>query len=148
GDMGIGPDMAMPPPDMAGAMMPDVLLPEGVALMASAARKSDGTPGIAYYDRTRGNLRLVEWNPSTNAWNTPVILDGEDPQGNDLGDVGLYTSLVYDANGVAHISYENATKDSLLYINTKTKMPEVVDDGYHPKDEQIADGSHSPVWHR
>ena len=112
GDMGApGPDMAMPPVDMAGSTPPDVLLPEGIALMASAARKADGTPGIAYYDRTRGNLRFVEWNPSTNAWNTPQILDGEDAMGTDLGDVGLYNSLTYDAAGVAHISYENATKD-------------------------------------
>ncbi len=146
-DMGVGPDMAMPPADMAGTTPPDVLLPEGIALMAAAARKPDGSPGIAYYDRTRGNLRFVEWNPSTNAWNKPQILDGEDAQGNDLGDVGLYTSLTYDMNGVAHISYENASKDSLFYINTKTKMPEVVDNGYHPKDEQTQDGIDSPVWH-
>ena len=142
-----GPDMATPPPDMAGTTPGDVLLPEGIALMAAAARKPDGSPGIAYYDRTRGNLRLVEWNPSTNAWNKPVMLDGEDAMGNDLGDVGLYPSLIYDGMNVAHISYENASKDSLLYINNKTKMPEVVDDGYRPKDEQTHDGLDSPVWH-
>ncbi len=147
GDMGVGPDMAMPPPDMAGQMPADVLLPEGIAIMAAAARKMDGTPGISYYDRTRGNLRYVEWNPSTNAWNKPQILDGEDAMGNDLGDVGLYSSLTYDAMNVAHISYENASKDSLFYINTMTKTPEVADDGYHPKDEQTQDGIDSPVWH-
>lgn len=145
-DMAVGPDMADadagPPP-----MMPDPLLPEGVAIMASAARKPDGSPGIAYYDRTRGNLRLVEWNASTNAWNTPMILDGEDAQGDDLGDVGLYNSLVYDGQGTAHISYENATLDHLYYINTMAKTPEVVDDGYHPADEQTQDGIDSPVWH-
>jgi hypothetical protein len=146
-DMGNGPDMAMPPPDMAGTTPPDVLLPEGIAIMASSARKMDGTPGIAYYDRTRGNLRYVEWNPSTNAWNKPAILDGEDVNGNDLGDVGLYNSLTFDATGTAHISYENASKDSLLYINNKAKMVEVIDDGYHPKDEQTQDGIDSPLWH-
>jgi MYXO-CTERM domain-containing protein len=150
-DMG-APDMAMGP-DMADAdagappMMTEPLLPEGIALMASAARKADGSPGIAYYDRTRGNLRLVEWNASTNAWNPPVILDGEDADGNDLGDVGLYDSLTYDEEGTAHISYENASLDHLFYINTATKMPEVVDDGYHPADEQTQDGIDSPVWH-
>lgn len=148
GDMGApGPDMAMAPPDMAGTTPPDVLLPEGIALMAAAARKADGSPGVVYYDRTRGNLRLIEWNGSTSAWNKPVVLDGEDAMGNDLGDVGLYASLTYDAMGVGHISYENATKDSLFYLNTMTKMPEVVDDGYHPKDEQTQDGIDSPVWH-
>ncbi|MDB4965555.1 MAG: hypothetical protein JWN44_1244 [Myxococcales bacterium] len=144
---GMGPDMAMPPPDMAGTTPPVELIPEGIALMAAAARKPDGSPGIAYYDRTRGNLRFVEWNASTNAWNKPQVLDGEDAMGNDLGDVGLYTSMTYDTTGVAHISYESSTKDSLIYINSKTKMPEVVDDGYHPKDEQTQDGIDSPVWH-
>jgi hypothetical protein len=147
-DMGApGPDMAMPPPDMAGTTPGDVLLPEGIALMASAARKADGSPGIVYYDRTRGNLRMIEWNASTNAWNKPQILDGEDAMGNDLDDVGLYASLTYDAMNVAHISYENATKDSLYYMNTMAKMRELVDDGYHPKDEQTQDGIDSPVWH-
>jgi len=45
------------------------------------------------------------------------------------------------------VSYENATKDSLFYINNKAKMTELVDDGYHPMDEQTQDGIDSPVWH-
>ncbi|HXU69690.1 MAG TPA: hypothetical protein VN947_10190 [Polyangia bacterium] len=146
GDMGV-PDMAMAMNDMAGTTPPDELLPEGIALMSAAARRTDGSPGIVYYDRTRGNLRFVEYNTSTNAWNKPVILDGEKADGTELGDVGLYPSLIYDGNDTAHISYENATKDSLLYVNTMTKIPEVVDDGYHPKDEQTQDGIDSPVWH-
>jgi hypothetical protein len=137
----------MPPPDMAGTTPPDVLLPEGIALMATASRKTDGSPGVAYYDRTRGNLRYVEWNPTTMAWNKPMVLDGEEATGTDLGDVGLYPSLTYDAMNVGHISYENATKDSLFYMNTMAKMPELVDDGYHPMDEQTQDGIDSPVWH-
>ena len=32
-------------------------------------------------------------------------------------------------------------------MDTMTKMPEIVDDGYHPKDEQTQDGIDSPVWH-
>jgi hypothetical protein len=136
--MAIGPDMAT---------MPHELLPEGIALMASAARKSDGMPGIAYYDRTRGNLRYIEYQTAMNAWGKPAILDGEDGKNNDLGDVGLYNSLSFDDNGIAHISYENATMDSLLYINTMAKLRETVDDGYHPADEQTSDGLDSPVWH-
>lgn len=145
-DMAVGPDMAN---GDAGAPpgMPEELLPEGIAIMASVARKPDGSPGISYYDRTRGNLRLVEWNSSTMKWGTPQILDGEKPDGTDTGDVGLYNSLTYDGNSVAHVSYENATLDRLLYVNTSTKMVEVIDDGYHPKDEQTKDGIDSPVWH-
>ena len=145
-DMALGPDMfngdagAPPAP-------PDLLLPEGIALMASAARKSDGTPGIAYYDRTRGNLRYVELDAKSGTWGKPVVLDGEKPDGSDTGDVGLYNSLTYDGSDVAQISYENASKDQLLYINNKTVTPEIIDNGYHPKDEQTQDGLDSPVWH-
>jgi MYXO-CTERM domain-containing protein len=151
GDAGIpGPDMTAL--DDAGAPvspppMVDLLLPDSIAIMSSVARKSDGTPGIAYYDRKRGNLRLVEWNASGTTWGAPVILDGEDANGNDLGDVGLYNSFVYDDQGVGHISYENATLDSLFYLNTQTKARETVDNGYRPSDETTQDGLPSPVWH-
>jgi hypothetical protein len=155
-DMAVGPDMTMPPSmiDMAGvdaAMAPPAvpyeLLPEGIAIMASAARKPDGSPAVVYYDRTRGNLRYVEFQPSSMKWGVPVILDGEDAKGNDLGDVGLYSSLTFDQAGLGHISYENATLDHLYYMNTMTKKPEIVDDGYHGNDEQTQDGLPSPVWH-
>ena len=46
--------------------------------------------------------------------------------------------MTYDDGDVAHISYVDATHDNLLYVNTKTKMPEVVDDGYHPEGREDA----------
>jgi|GEM_PF-1172585 len=121
------------------------LLPEGTGLMASLARQTDGSLGVVYYDRTRGNLRYA-----TNVggiWGAPVTLDGEAMDGSDTGDVGQYPSLVYDATNVGHISYVDATHDNLLYVNTKTNTPEVADDGYRPKDEQTLDGIDSPVYH-
>ncbi len=125
----------------------DTLLPEGIALMSSAARKSDDSPAIAYYDYVRGNLRYVEWVPSASAWSTPLILDGEDSMGNDTGDVGQYASLVFDNMDIAHISYVDATHDNLLHVDSMTKMPEIVDDGYRPADEMTLDGLASPVYH-
>jgi MYXO-CTERM domain-containing protein len=130
-----------------GSSAPYELLPEGIGLMPSLARKPDDTPGIAYYDRTRGNLRYVEYLPQTGAWSTPVILDGEDPTGNDTGDVGLYPSLAYDESSVGHISYEDSTHDNLLYMDTMKKMVEVVDNGYRPGEETTLDGLNSPVYH-
>jgi hypothetical protein len=141
----IVPDMSGA--DKAGVKGPYELLPEGIAIMAAAARKADGSPGVAYYDRTRGNLRFTEYDAKSQTWSEPAVLDGEDTKGNDLGDVGLYTSLAYDDNGAANITYENATHDSLLYYNSGTRMVEVVDDGYHPADETTQDGIDSPVWH-
>jgi hypothetical protein len=145
-DLAVGPDMGKGDAAAPPAMTVE-LLPEGIAIMASAARKMDGTPGIAYYDRTRGNLRFVEFDAANHKWGKPQILDGELPNGTDTGDVGLYNSLTYDSNNVAHISYENATLDRLLYMNSMAKTVEVIDDGYHPKDEQTQDGIDSPVWH-
>jgi MYXO-CTERM domain-containing protein len=136
-----------PDPSASPAAAPDVLLPEGVALMASAARRSDDSPAVAYYDRVRGNLRYVEFVPSANSWSDPIILDGEDGNGNDTGDVGLYPSLTFDTVDVAHISYVNATKDDLLHIDSMNRMREVVDDGYRPTDEMTLDGLASPVFH-
>jgi hypothetical protein len=136
-----------PNPSASPMPAPDVLLPEGIALMAAAARRSDDSPAVAYYDRVRGNLRYIEWIPSANSWSMPVILDGEDLKGNDTGDVGLYPSLAFDNNDVAHITYENATRDDLLHIDSMNKTREIVDDGYRPTDEMTLDGLQSPVYH-
>jgi hypothetical protein len=132
------------PPDLG--MTGDPLLPESIAIMASAARKADGTPALAYYDRGRGNLRYAELTGGK--W-TATILDGEAGTGADTGDVGQYPSLAFDDTGVAHISYVDATHDNLLYVNSKTKTPEVADDGYRPMDEQTLDPTPiaSPVYH-
>jgi len=138
--------MDMTTPD-GGTPPPALLLPEGIGLMPSLARRPDGAPGIAYYDRTRGNLRYIEFLNNMGKWSAPVILDGEDPMGNDTGDVGMYPSLAYDESSVGHISYVNATHDNLLAMDTMKKMVEVVDDGYRPGDETTLDGIQSPVYH-
>jgi MYXO-CTERM domain-containing protein len=125
----------------------DVLLPDGIGLMPALARKPDGTPGLAYYDHTRGNLRYVEYLPGQGKWSSPVILDGEAADGTDTGDTGMYPSLAYDQSSLGHISYVDASHDSLLYLDTMTRKPEVVDNGYRSADENTLDGLPSPVWH-
>jgi hypothetical protein len=125
---------------------PPSLLPEGIALFCASARKSDGSPVVAYYDYPRGNLRYVEYSASTSKWGTAEILDGEDAMGGDTGDVGQYPSVVVDGM-VSHITYVDASHDNLLYVDTMNKTPEVIDDGYRPKDEQTQDGLDSPVYH-
>jgi hypothetical protein len=118
-----------------------------VALFNASARKPDGSPVIAYYDRQRGNLKYTEWDPTQNQFTAPVILDGELPDGTDTGDVGQYPSVAVEGDGTAHISYEDATQDNLLYINTRDKTPEIADDGYRPDDETTLDGLPAPVYH-
>ncbi|MSP63835.1 MAG: hypothetical protein EXR72_26515 [Myxococcales bacterium] len=133
--------------------MPDVkmgdpppILPEGIALFCAASRKGDGSPVVAYYDRERGNLRYVEYDGVAKKWGTPTILDGEDDMGKDTADVGLYPSVVVEGQN-AHITYVDAKRDNLLYVNTKDKTPEVIDDGFRPKEETTLDGLDSPIYH-
>jgi hypothetical protein len=133
----------MPVPVMGA---PTPILPEGIALFVSSARKTDGAPVAAYYDRERGNLRYVEYDAVAKSWGAAQVLDGEDPMGNDTADVGWYPSVTV-AGGVSHISYEDASQDNLLYVETMNKTPEVVDDGYHPDDEMTLDGLPAPVYH-
>jgi hypothetical protein len=124
--------------------MSSMLIPDAIAVMSSAARKSDDSPCIAYYDRERGNLRFAEL--SAGKWVTS-ILDGEDAMGNDTADVGQFPSLTFDTSDTGHISYVDASHDDLLYVETQTKTPVVVDDGYRPNEETTSDGLPSPVYH-
>lgn len=141
---GGAPDMGAD--DLApAAPAPEPLLPEAVGIMAQVARKADGTPGIVYYDRARGNLRYVE--QSGGMWGASIVLDGEDQNGKDTGDVGQYPSLVYDAQGIGHVSYVDATRDNLMYIDTLNKVRTIVDDGFRPGEEMTNDGLPSPVYH-
>ncbi len=126
---------------------PAPLLPDGIGLMPSAARKADGSPAVCYYDSTLGNLRYVEFDPGSSLWGTPIILDGQSADGKDTGDVGRYSSLTFDENNVGHIAYVDATHGDLLYLDTQTKTPEVVDDGQRPMDEQTMDNLSEPVRH-
>ena len=121
------------------------LLPDSIAIMISSARKIDGTAAIAYYDRLNGNLRYAEQDGS-GKWRT-IVLDGAAEDGTDTGDVGQYPSLFVDATGTAFISYVDAGHDNLLFVDTKTRTPEVIDDGYRPNEETTSDGLPSPVYH-
>lgn len=122
-------------------------IPEGVALFVSSARKPDDAPVVAFYDRERGNLMYAEYDVGARKWGDPQVLDGEDVMGRDTADVGWYPSVTMDSDGTAHISYTDASHDNLLYVNTRTRTPEVVDDGFRDKDEMTLDGLPSPVFH-
>ncbi len=138
------PDMGT---DDAGTAAPagDPLLPESIGIMASVARKPDGSPGIVYYDRPLGNLRYVEM--VSGMWQAPSVLDGEDASGKDNGDVGMYPSLTYDTQGIGHVSYVDATRDNLMYIDTLNRVRAIVDDGFRMGEETTNDGLPSPIYH-
>ncbi len=106
--------------------------PEGLGLYVHAGRLSDGAPVLAYHDRTLGLLRMAVGSATGDAsdW-TPVTLEGDEHT-----DIGLYASLVVDASDVLHVSYTDAVRDELLYLQADTTgavlLREVVDDGFRP----------------
>lgn len=114
--------LALPPVDPAN---PDVVpLPEGLGLFVDAARDAAQAPVVAYYDRINGDLKLARFDAEGGQFRTPEILDGAG------ADVGWYPAVAVDATGVAHIVYQNAAKDDLLYVDSGARSPQVVDSGY------------------
>jgi uncharacterized protein (TIGR03382 family) len=114
--------LALPPVDPAN---PDVVpLPEGLGLFVDAARDAQQAPVVAYYDRINGDLKMARFDAEGGQFRTPEILDGAG------ADVGWYPAVAVDATGVAHVVYQNAAKDDLLYIDSGARSPQVVDSGY------------------
>lgn len=89
-------------------------LPEGTGLFNSLALGPDGRLWNAFHDRTHGNLVLVAINGA--AVSAPQIVDGQNAQGVDTGDVGQWAALAIAADGKRHITYVNATTDELWHV--------------------------------
>jgi hypothetical protein len=102
-------------------------LPEGLGLFISATRDpSTQAPVVVYYDRVNGDLKMASLDPTSGVFTAPVVLDGSA----NGSDVGWYPSVAVDSNGIVHVVYQDATHDRVMYMNTMTNTPEVVDDGY------------------
>jgi hypothetical protein len=120
---------------------PDYLtIPEGVGLFVNAARLSDGSPVVVYYDRLNGDLKLSRFDPASGGFTAPVVLDGAD------SDVGWYPGLAVDSADTVHVSYVSASNDDLLYVNTADNLPVLVDDGYRIVGQTV-DGLPKPEFH-
>lgn len=118
-------------------------LPGGLGLFVdSALDPMNQAPVVVYYDRTNGDLKLARFNPSSNAFGTPVILDGSNGV-----DAGWSPSVQVDGSGVAHVTYVGATGDDLKYTTDATSAPkETVDDGYRIVGTTV-DGLPKPEFH-
>lgn len=72
---------------------------------------TNGTPAVAYYDATNGDLKYVLANTAAGTdWSAPVILQS-------TGDVGSHVSLEL-VNGFPAVAYYNAA-GSLQYLRSK-----------------------------
>jgi hypothetical protein len=117
--------------------------PDAIGGYISAAPDGKGGFGIAYYDRTKGNLMTVR--KAGGAWST-LVVDGQDANGNDTGDVGIGASLVIDDSGDWHITYVNGFSEAVQYVKltggTTVNPPETVDDGLGIGTTPFDDGQH------
>ncbi|MCE5324382.1 Ig-like domain-containing protein [bacterium] len=85
-----------------------------VGAYVSLALDSAGKPRISYYDEWNGNLKYAEGDAATNPTFTVMTVDdGKD--GDDDYDVGQFSSLKLDSNGLPRISYYDATDNVLKY---------------------------------
>ncbi|MCE9579761.1 MAG: hypothetical protein K8W52_41980 [Deltaproteobacteria bacterium] len=117
-------------------------LPDGLGLFLQSARNPmTQAPVVVYYDRVNGDLKMAEFDATAGTFKAPVVVDGADGT-----DVGWFPSVAVDAEGTIHIAYQSATRDDLLYVNTKTNAPELIDDGYRIVG-QTPEGYPKPEFH-
>lgn len=117
--------------------------PDAIGGYISVSPDKQGGFGIAYYDRTKGNLMTAA--KAMGKWGT-LLIDGQDAMGNDTGDVGIGASLFIDDGGDWHITYANGFTEALQYVKlakgTMIGTPEIVDDGLALGGMQFTDGQH------
>ena len=131
--------MTLPPRDPNA---PDVYpLPAGIGLFVEAALDASGAPSVVYYDRQRGDLKIARFNPGAGRFDPARVLDGQ------TTDSGWYPAVAIDPAGVAHVAYQAADHDDVLYISTAAMARrEMVDDGYRLVGT-TADGLPKPEFH-
>jgi hypothetical protein len=114
--------------------------PDAIGDYISASPDGQGGVGVAYYDRTNGNLMIAQ--KSSGMWST-LLVDGE---GAMSGDSGIGTSLFIDTNGDWNITYVNGYTEALQYVKVtggKTVgTPEIVDTGLAVGGMSFTDGQH------
>jgi len=123
--------------------------PVGVGVTCSVDHTPDGLPVVVYYDSANGNLKGARFNGTS--FDPPVILDGENDQGEDTGNVGLFPSVKVDQTDETgttwHVSYMDVGLRQLLYLAAGTGAePELVDGGLRQEVNDIT-GLPMPVEH-
>lgn len=107
-------------------------LPVARGLWPEVRALPNGNLLVAYYDRVDRNLHLLRVagpDPITGAI-TDVILEGPGAPVASTDDTGLYPSLFVTPGGEVHLTYQNATRQALVYrsINPATLQTLAVED--------------------
>lgn len=137
-DLGAGPACE----DVYGTGKLDAY-PDAVGDYIAVSPDTAGGFGIAFYNRIRGNLEIARRDGG--AW-TRTVVDGEDPDGTDTGDVGMGASLHIDTAGDWHLAYTDGLDEAVRYARvtggTSVAGFQVVDDGLQLSGVPFADGLH------
>ena len=116
--------------------------PDAIGDYITMAPNGSSGVGIAYYDRTNGNLIIA--SKANGKWTT-MIVDGESAA-TPSGDSGIGASLVIDGSGDWNLTYVNGYSEALQYVKvskgTTVGKPEVVDDGLGVAGTPFTDGQH------
>jgi hypothetical protein len=111
--------------------------PDAIGDYVSMAPDGKGGFGLAWYDRTHGDVYVAA--KANGAW-TPLMVDGAN------GDVGMGASLFIDGNGDWHLTYANGANEGVQYVKiakgTTVGTPETVDDGLSLGGKAFDDGQH------
>jgi MYXO-CTERM domain-containing protein len=128
----------------ANPAAPDVYpLPAGLGLFVDSARMPDNSPIVTYYDRSKGELKLAQFNVAAGQFGAARVLDGSNGV-----DAGWTPSIAVDNKGVANIAYVSATTADELRFTTSAAgaVPSVIDNGFRT-DGTTVDGLPKPVQH-
>ena len=108
-------------------------MPRGLGLFASAAHLPDGSPAVAYYDRSNDALMLA--TRTAGGWNTQQIDEG----------AGQFASMVSGDDGTLHIAYRETRAGKLRYVAVRDGVAsaiEIVDDGHRePNRHRVGAGA-------
>ena len=114
-----------------------------VGQYTSIVASATGDLYVSYYDVDNGDLKFVaRYGGSAAAWGTPVTVDGSTAVNGapSNGDVGMYSSIALDKNGIPAIAYfrkgdydagshtETGRNTALLYAVAKKTQPLTKDD--------------------
>ncbi|MBU0553839.1 hypothetical protein KKF91_09710 [Myxococcota bacterium] len=100
--------------------------PEGTGLFTSQAVDPQGRVTLAWYDRTLGALFWARGDGL--GFGPPEQLAGWGHPSRE-GDMGANVDITFDAEGNAHLCYQDGTIDGLRYLAPALGLDEIIDDG-------------------
>lgn len=134
-------DQQLTPTDAVGSDTPA----HDVGSWLSMRAMPDGSPAVAYYDRTMGGLGFAIGTVSNSEgqdggvlWSSEEVDSFPDENGLNPGDAGKYASLATNGEGEAWVSYQDTTNGTAKYAHrdvTGTWTVNLADRGSGPSSD-------------